>query len=301
MAKSKATIYDIAAELEITPSTVSRALSDHPRISVKTKEKVRRVATQLNYQHNGIAAALRSGNTFIIGVMIPTADRSFFASVLRGIEQVAQEAGYNVMITQSHDNEENECSNVKALLKAQVDGVIASIARETQSHGHFRELIKKGVPLVLFDRVTEISGASTVVVDDYLGAFRATEHLIEQGYRRIAHFGGKQHINIYKYRHRGYRDALEKHKLAYRDEWVDFSALQIEDGEAATERLLALAQRPDAIFAASDYAALGALKVFKQTELEIPRDVGLVGFANEPFCSFIEPALSSVNQLSPQM
>ncbi|MEL6721543.1 MAG: LacI family DNA-binding transcriptional regulator, partial [Bacteroidota bacterium] len=169
MSKNKTTIYDIAKELDVTPSTVSRALSNHPRISKKTKEAVKSVAERLNYQHNGVAAALRSGKTHIIGVIIPTTNRSFFSSVIRGIEQVARQANYNIIITQSNDLESVERSNTEAMLRAQVDGVIASIARETENYTHYQKIIDEKIPLVLFDRVTEISNASTVVIDDYLG------------------------------------------------------------------------------------------------------------------------------------
>jgi len=259
------------------------------------------MAEQLNYQHNGIAAALRSGHTHIIGVILPTTDRSFFASLIRGIEQVAQAEGYNVMITQSHDQEDIEVSNVSALLKSQVDGIIASIARDTTDFTHYQELGKKKIPLVLCDRVTEISQASTVVIDDYLGAYRATEHLIQQGCRRIAHFAGKQHLNIYKYRLCGYRDALEAYGLAFQEELVLLSNLQFEDGQQLAQELLRKPELPDAIFAASDYSAMGAMQVLKANGKRIPEEVAIVGFANEPFCSFVEPALSSVNQSSVEM
>ncbi|MEM8523521.1 MAG: LacI family DNA-binding transcriptional regulator [Bacteroidota bacterium] len=301
MSKNKATIYDIAKELAVTPSTVSRALSNHPRISTKTKEAVKVIAERLNYQHNGIAAALRSGKTHIIGVMIPTVNRSFFSSVIRGIEQVARQAGYNVMITQSNDLEEIERSNIEAMLKTQVDGVIASIARDTTNYSHYQRIISEKIPLVLFDRVTEISNASTVVIDDYLGAYKATEHLINQGFKRIAHFGGKAHLNIYKYRKRGYQEALEANGIAFDESLVYNSNVQLEDGRIGMEHLLQLANPPDAIFAASDYSAIGAMQVLKERNIKVPDEIALVGFADESFAAFVEPQLTSVNQMSEQM
>jgi len=301
MPKNRATIYDIAKELAVTPSTVSRALSDHPRISAKTKEAVKNMAERLNYQHNGIAAALRSGNTHIIGVMIPTANRNFFSSVIRGIEQVAREAGYNVMITQSNDLEDIERSNIEALLKTQVDGVIASIARETTNYSHYQKIVDKKIPLVLFDRVTEISNAGTVVIDDYLGAYKATEHLINQGFKRIAHFAGKSHLNIYKYRMRGYQEALESNGINFDEELVYHSNVQLEDGRLGMDYLLNLSNPPDAIFAASDYSAIGAMQVLKERGIKVPDEVALVGFADEPFAAFVEPQLTSINQMSEQM
>ena len=296
-----ATIYDIAKELSITPSTVSRALSGHPRISERTKEKVREAADKMGYRPNSIAAALRSGKTHIIGVIVPTADRSFFSSVVRGIERVANQAGYNVMITQSNDSAKLEASDIEALLKTQVDGIIASIAKGTTSFEHFEKIKSRKTPLVLFDRVTQNLSASTVVIDDYLGGYRATEHLIQQGYRRIAHFAGLQHLNIYKYRLRGYREALEAHGLVYDPSLVIQSDLQVEDGHAGLIQLLELAERPGAIFAASDFSAIGAMKEAKAKGLSIPEDLGLVGFANEPFTEFVEPGLTSVDQHSGEM
>ncbi|MEM9885916.1 MAG: LacI family DNA-binding transcriptional regulator [Bacteroidota bacterium] len=301
MSKSSTTIYDIAAKLKVTPSTVSRALSDHPRISSKTKQAVKSIAQQMNYQHNGIAAALRSGQTHIIGVLLPMVNRSFFSSVVKGIEQVARVAGYNVMITQSNDKEENERSIISAMLKTQVDGVIASIARETTNFSHYQNILDKKIPLILFDRVTEITDASTVVIDDYLGAYKATEHLIHQGCKRIAHFSGTQNLNIYKDRERGYREALKNNGIVFEEDLLIQSNVKLEDGRTGMERLLLLDQPPDAIFAASDYSAIGAMQILKERKMKIPDDVALVGFADEAFANFVDPELSSVNQMSEQM
>lgn len=298
---SKATIYDIASELKITPSTVSRALSDHPRISARTKKAVREVAARLNYRQNSIAAALRSGKTHMLGVVVPTTDRSFFSSVIRSIEQVATASGYNVMITQSNDQEEMERSNVEALLQAQVDGIIASIARETSDYSHFQKLADSGVPLVLFDRVADLSRTSIVRIDDYQGAYDATAHLIEQGCSRIAHFAGQQQLDIYQQRLRGYKDALQEHGMALDDALVYYSNVKIEDGRQGMHALLQLESPPDAIFAASDYAAIGAMQVLKAKGKRIPEDVALIGFMNETFTSFVDPGLTSVDQLSENM
>ncbi len=301
MRKERSTIYDIAKRLDITPSTVSRALSNHPRISERTKQAVRKMAAELNYQHNGIAAALRSGKTHILGVMVPTANRSFFASVVRGIEQVANRAGYNVMITQSNDSEEIERSNIEALMKTQVDGIIASIAKETTRFDHFLRIKQKDIPLILFDRINEELLTSAIVVDDYLGAYQATEHLIGQGCRRIAHFAGQQHINIYKNRTEGYRAALRAHGLPIDPALIIESNQEVENGRENMRRLLQLPRLPDAVFSASDWAAIGAMQILKAEGFDIPGQMALVGFANEPFTSFVEPALTTVDQHSEKM
>ncbi len=299
--EGKFTILDIARELNITPSTVSRALNDHPRISDETKYLVKNVANKMHYQPNNIASALRKGRTQTIGVIVPMADRSFFSSVIRGIEDEADKAGYNVMICQSNDSYEAEKRDIIALLRAQVDAIVVSIARETTDYQHFIDLKKRGVPLILFDRVHDQLGVSTVTIDDYNGAFIATKHLIEQGCRNIATIAGPQHINIYRERLRGYRDALQAHNQQPDESHIVIGTSRIESGRQGAEQILNAATKPDAIFCASDYSALGAMQVLKEKGFVIPNDVALVGFANEPFTSFIEPGLTSIDQKPREM
>lgn len=293
----KSTISDIARELNITPSTVSRALNDHPRISDETKNLVKETAQRVGYQVNGVASALRSGRTYTIGVIVPTADRSFFASVVRGIEMEANKAGYNVMICQSNESYDAEILDIKALMRAQVDGIILSISKETIDFQHFIDLKKRGVPLVLFDRVIYKSDISTVTIDDYRGAYKATQHLIEQGCRRIATFTSEnQNLNIYKERLKGYKDALAAYNLPLREDYIHINNLRIEGGRAGADFLWSLPEPPDAIFCASDLSALGAIQYLKEKGLKIPENVALVGFANESFTDYIEPALTTVQQ-----
>ncbi|HEY4656267.1 MAG TPA: LacI family DNA-binding transcriptional regulator [Cyclobacteriaceae bacterium] len=295
------TIHDIAKELNITASTVSRALNDNPRISEATKKAVLKVAKRLNYQPNHIAAALRNGRSNIIGIIVPTADRSFFGSVIRGIEEVAKNAHYNVMICQSHDDYESEVSTVEALLNARVDGIIVSFAKNTENFDHFRKVYDKGIPLVLFDRSFQGLDVSRVVIDDYLGAYQATEHLIQQGCRRIAHFTSLKKISIYKERLRGYREALEAYNIPYRNELVLESYLQYEDGRVGLDQLLQLKELPDAIFSASAYSAVAALSACKEKGIAVPEQIAIVGFANEDFTSFCDPPMSTVDQQSMQI
>ncbi len=293
----KATINDLAKELNVTASTISRALNDNPRISDETKRLVKEAAKRAGYRLNGVASALRSGRTYTIGVIVPTADRSFFSSIVRGIEDITNKTGYNLMICQSNDSNKSEIEDINALLRAQVDGIVLSIAKETSDYKHFEDLRERGVPLVLFDRVTHKAGVSTVTVDDYRGAYKATEHLIEQGCRRIATFVGEhQHINIYKERFRGYKDALADYKVPFYSEYVHTSSLGIDGGREGATTMWALPQPPDAIFCQSDFSALGAMQFLKEKGLKIPHDVALVGFANEPFTAYIEPALTTVDQ-----
>ncbi|MBA4055816.1 MAG: LacI family transcriptional regulator [Marivirga sp.] len=301
MKREKSTIHDIARKLNITASTVSRALNDNPRISEATKKAVQKAAEKLNYQPNHIAAALRNGKSNIIGIIVPNVDRSFFSSVVRGIEEIANKARYNVMICQSYDSYEKEVANVNALLSARVDGIIASYAKDTKNFDHFLKAKERGMPIILFDRSNDELEVSHVVADDFLGAFKATEHLIQQGCKRIAHFTNISAISIYKDRFRGYKEALIKHGLPYNDSLVIKSNLQLEDGRESMLQLLGLKNMPDGVFSASAFGILGALQVLKEKAINVPEEIALIGFSNEPYTSFTQPALSAVDQHSMRM
>ena len=296
MAKKRTTIHDIAKELNVTASTVSRALQDHPRISRETKEAVLDVARKLNYQHNSLAAALRKGKSNLIGVIVPTADRNFFGTIIRGIEEVVNQSGYRVIISQSNDLISKEIANIDALLEAQVDGILASIAEETVEFDHYLKIKKRGIPLILFDRVTDELNTSSVVIDDFLGAYKAVEHLIHQGCRRIVHFSGQQNLIIYKERLRGYKQALSTHGLSFNQDLVLYGETQLESGEELGKRVLSMSPLPDAIFSASDYTAIGAMHHLKRHGIKIPEQIALVGFSNEVFTTFVDPALTTVDQ-----
>jgi LacI family transcriptional regulator len=301
MKSEKSTIHDIAKKLNITASTVSRALNDHPRISEATKKTVQKAAEQLNYQPNHIAAALRNGKSKILGIIVPWADRNIFSSAIRGIEEIANGANYNVMICQTYESQKKEVATVEALLNARVDGIIVSHGKNTLNFDHFHKIKEKGIPLVLFDRSNDELEVSHVVIDDFLGAYKATEHLIQQGCKRIAHFTNTRKISIYKERLRGYREALVNNGLTYDESLVVESDLQLEDGRNSMLQLLKLKERPDAVFSASAYGMLGALQVLKENGIKIPEEVALIGFMNEPFTSYTEPSLSTVDQHSMRM
>jgi LacI family transcriptional regulator len=298
MKKERATIHDIAKKLNITASTVSRALNDHPRISEATKKTVQKTAEKIGYQPNNIAAALRNGKTNILGIIVPTADRSFFSSVVRGIEEIANKARYNVMICQTDDIYEKEVGSVQALLNARVDGVIASFAKGTQDFSHFSKLKDRGIPLIFFDRSNDELEVSQVVIDDFLGGYKATEHLIQQGCTRIAHFTNTRKISIYKDRLRGYREALIDNGLPYDERLVVESDLQLQDGRNSMNKLLENGDMPDGIFSASAFGAVGALQVSKENGIKVPDQIAIVGFSNEIFMSFTDPTLSTIEQHS---
>jgi LacI family transcriptional regulator len=296
MKKERATVYDIAKELKITASTVSRALNDHPHISARTKKAVKRVSEKLSYQPHGIAAALRNGRSNIIGVIVPAIDRNFFASIIRGIEEMANKAQYQIMICQTYEDPSREAAAIETLLNARVDGVIASLSKKSENFSHYRKVKNTGIPLILFDRANDELGVSQVVIDDFTGSYKAVEHLIQQGCKRIAHFTSFEKINIYKERLRGYKAALENHGLPFESELVIESDLQLADGRKSMEQLLLIRYMPDAVFSTSDLGAMGALQVLKERNIRIPHQVALVGFSNEPFTMFCDPPLTSIDQ-----
>jgi LacI family transcriptional regulator len=301
MKKDKVTIHDIAEKLNITASTVSRALQNHPRISDETKKAVLKIAQKLNYQPNHIAAALRNGRSKILGIIVPNVDRSFFSSVVYGIEEVANKSGYNVMICQSHEEFDKEVRTVEALLNAQVDGVIASFAKATENFDHFLKIKERGVPLVIFDRANDELGVSHVVIDDFQGAYKAVEHLIQQGCKRIAHFTGPNKVSIYKERFRGYKEALLNNNIAFESSLVIESNLLLEDGQKSMQKLLKLSKPVDGVFSSSAFGAMGALQVCKMNGISVPKQVAIVGFSNETFTLFSDPTLTTVEQHSLEM
>lgn len=302
MASRKPTILDIARKMNVTPSTVSRALSGSGRISRQTVEEVHRVAKELNYQRNQVASALRQGNTKMIGVMLPRIDRYYFASVVRNIEQVAQEHGYTVMMMQSNEDRELERVNLDAMLRAQVSGIIASVGLYTDDHAIYAEVNHRGVPLVLFDRILKKVTASRVTTDDYRGGFLATEHLIQQGCRKLIHLAGVQNLYIYQERQRGFVDALRANGLPF-DENINIlkTSNQTEEGKVNVATRIRQGPTFDGIFSASDWGAVGAMIACRAAGLSVPGDVAVAGFSNEPFTEYLTPNLTTIDQQSAEI
>ncbi len=298
---TKATILDIAKELHITPSTVSRALNNHGAISTATKEAVKRTAKKLNYHPNRLASSLRSGKSNIIGVIIPSAEINFFGSVVHGIEKIASEQDCNVLIYQTNELADIEKKGVGTFIRSRVDGVLASVSKSTTNLSHFEGLKKHGVPLVLFDRVFDELEVPSVVIDDFKGAFKATTHLIEQGCKHIAHISGPQHISIFNQRLQGYKAALEQHGFPVTKSLITEGQISIESGYKCMAKLNRLKNAPDGVFAVEDFTALGAMKALKEEGKKLPDEVALIGFANEAFGQYITPSLSTVDQQTIKM
>ena len=297
----RVTIQDLADELSTTTSTISRALRNHPSISVGMKERVHALAKAKNYQVNSMAANLRSGRSRNIGIVIPRINRDFFANVISGIEEVANEEGYSVVICQTHDDYDKEKRCIDAFLRTRVEGVIISVGLETKDFSHLDQIKGLNVPLIFFDRVQEGSKSISIVNDDVEGAYQAVSHLIEMGYTRIAHLAGPDHINIYRNRKEGYIKSLKSHDIKIAEDLIIENNLRYESGIECVEKLMSLKNPPDAIFSSSDYAAMGAMNWLKENNFIIPDDIGIVGYSNEKFTSYISPSLTSVDQHSLEM
>ncbi|GAA4818127.1 LacI family DNA-binding transcriptional regulator [Litoribaculum gwangyangense] len=296
--KKKITIKDIANVLNISPAAVSKALHDDSRISKKTKEAVKKVAKDLNYQPNHLASALRKGKSNLVGVIVPRTNSNFFSSVIENIEEVLNKEGYHIIITQSNESYKKECANIDTLLFTQVDGIIASMANETVDLSHYEKIKSKGIPLILFDRGENDLNVDYIGINDYDSSHMIVEHLISKGCKRIAHIGGFKRTRIFNNRIRGYLDAIKKHHLSFENDLLIESDLTLEDGRIQMQKLLNLNKQPDAVYVAGDYAALGALQILQENNIKVPDDMRLVGFGNEPFTSLVSPSITSINQHS---
>ena len=295
------TIKDIAKELSISPSTVSRALSDHPDISKNTKQLVRKTAKEFNYNPNYAARSLKSKRTKFIGVIVPEIDHHFFSAAISGIEEIAYKAGYTIIVSRSNENVEREIINLNAFYANRVAGVLASISQTTIDGSHFQKIIDNKVPVVFFDRVLEDIDSCKVVINDQESAYTAVKYLLAKGYKRIAHFAGSTDINISKYRCAGYRKALTETGIEIDENLIISGGLHEEDGYKAFEQLLALPVLPEAIFAVNDPVALGALRKIREVGLNVPNDIAIVGFSDNPICEMIIPSLTTVHQPAYEM
>jgi len=296
MRKPKITIKEMAKQLNVSPSTISRALMNHPSIGKKTTSEVQKLAKKLGYYPNTVASNLRRNKTNIIGVIIPRIDRYFQSSAISGIEEVASKAGYFVNIFQSNNSYEREKENARMVLASQADGVIACLALETNNYDHLTIFKKNNIPLVFFDRVCNEIETHKVVIDDFSAAMKATEHLLSVGCRRIAHIAGNQRIAIFRDRLEGYRAALQKHQIEPDNTLVYFTEdLSMQEGENAAMKFISLANRPNGAFCSNDTSAIRLIQTVKRKGLTVPGDMAVVGFSNTPTSLIIDPALTTID------
>jgi LacI family transcriptional regulator len=298
--KKKATIYDIARELNVTISTVSRALSNSKSISEATKKAVWEMAKKLNYSPNKLAASLKSGKTNTIGVIVPSTRVHFFASVIHSIEVSLKKAGYNILLYQSNESLESEKQGVKTLLEAQVDGFIASLSLETTNISHFDLAIKQGKSVVLFDRTLDNIEVPSVTLNDFKAGYMAGEHLIKKGYTNVSFIAPLQQISIFKKRVDGYLAALEYYNIPINDNSVLYGNLSIAGGNEVVNRIADLNEVPEAFIGGDDFTGLGVIQQLRKNNI-LPPKVGVMGFANEVFSEFITPSLTTIEQQPQKM
>lgn len=289
------TIYDIARQLNLSAATVSRALKDHPAINSKTKKKVNELATELGYRSNNFASNLRRGRTNTIGVLVHELNSSFISSVLAGIEKVTTEANYDLLIAQSSESAKKEIANANNLFHKRVDGLIASLSFDTENLSHFDPFVKKGIPLIFFDRVFEDSEGAKVVIDNLKAGYDMTQHLISQGCKRIMHVTASLKRNVYADRLRGYRQALSENGIRYDEDLVIVNGLEESDGIETAERVLRMKKKPDAIFITNDFCAAVIMHHLQEAGIRIPQDIAIGGFNNDIMGKIISPRLTTID------
>ena len=290
------TIYDIARDLNISKSTVSRALTNHPQVKAETRKAVLELAEKLDYQRNMLSINLISRKSNLIGIIVPEFETSFFPQVVIGAQELASKYGYNVIVSQSNEKFETEVANTKVMLASQVDGILVSISKETRSYEHLKIFQRKGIPMVLFNRVCDELIVPKVVINDYEAAFGAVEHLILTGKKRIAHLAGPDSLITSRKRLKGYLDALKKHKIPIDESLIipyDFTLGKVK---IYIRHLMELKNPPDGLFIANDPAAIEAIRTIKNMGIQIPQQIGIVGFSNDYGSNLIEPGLTTVDQ-----
>jgi LacI family transcriptional regulator len=295
------TIYDIAKVLNVSPATVSRGLKDHPSIRKDTKKRILDAAAKMGYQQNTFASNLRRKQTNTIGIIIPRLNSYFMSAVIAGMEKVANNAGYNLIISQSQESVKKEIESVTTMYNSRVDGLLVSLASDTKNTNHFETLLKKNVPLIFFDRVMEHAACTSIVIDNRRAGYDATCHLLEQGSRRIVHIAGNLARNVYQDRLSGYKQALMENDIKPNDEYVISNILSDEAGAEAAKQILAMNPLPDGIFTANDTSAVGCIRALKEAGIKIPEQIAVVGFNNDPISKVIEPNLTTVQYPGEQM
>ncbi|NCB08781.1 MAG: LacI family transcriptional regulator [Bacteroidia bacterium] len=301
MGKRHLSLKDLASELGVSISTVSRALKNHPDISPDLTLKIQRLAREKNYTPNPLAMGLLRQQTRMIGVIVPDIVTHFYSSVISGIEEVAKQHGYYIVITSSGESVNKEMESVENLLKTRVEGLIVCLSQETQEFSHFIKLVENEIPLVFFDRVAESLPVPSVTADGVEAAKKVTRHFFENGCRRIAYISGPEHLNISQKRKEGYLLGLKECGLKFRPEYLVYCNLSAAEATLATQKLLSSREIPDAIFGINDTVAFAAMKEIKKNGLKIPDDIALVGFTDEFHSTVVDPALTSVTHPTLQM
>lgn len=293
--QKEVTIYDIAGRLNVSSSTVSRALKNDPVVSIKTRKKIFELAKELGYRTNNFARNLRTQRTHTIGVIVPRLNSYFMSTVISGMESVANSEGYNLIISQSSESFEKEVSNANTMFNNRVDGLLVSLAYDTDNIDHFDVFLQKQIPVIFFDRMTESHACTNVLIDNKKAAYEATKLLIDEGCSNIVHITATPKRNVYIDRLKGYKEALAEHNIPFKEENVIINNLSQEAGAEAAGIILQMPQLPDGVFAANDNCAVGCMLALKSEGIHIPGQVAFVGFNNDPVATVVEPNLSTIN------
>ena len=301
MNNKRVTIYDIAKELGISASYISKALNNHPTISEKVRETVKKKALELNYKQNSHAANLRQGSSKTIGVIVPHINQSFFSEAIAGIEEVCFEHNHGLIICQSHEFFKQECKAIDTLIHQNVDCILISVSAETLSASHLETIKKNRIQLIQFDRCIDTLDSYKVLNDNKEASYSVVKNLINEGYTKIAFLGGPEHLTVFKNRKEGYLRAIKEAGLIIPYNYIVDDVLYSKKASEAAEEILSLKEPPDAFFTVSDHQSLEVFKIAESMGIMIPEQLGIFGFANEDFGEIIKPALSSVDQRSKEL
>jgi len=289
------TIYDLAKALNISPSTVSRGLKDHPHIRKETIKRIKAAAHEMGYQQNKFASNLRQKHTDTIGVVVPKLNSYFMATVIAGIEKVTAQNGYGLIISQSQESWKKEISCISTLFNSRVDGLLVSLAFDTKNMDHFNILFNKDIPVIFFDRVADCHGCMSIVIDNYKAGYEATSHLIEQGCRKIVHIGGNLLRNVYSERFTGYKQALADNNIKFDQNLIFIGDMSEQAGIDTAQKLLKMRPRPDGIFTSNDTSAVATIVELEKAGVIIPEEIAVVGFNNEPISQVVQPNLTTID------
>ncbi|MDJ1472036.1 LacI family DNA-binding transcriptional regulator [Xanthocytophaga flava] len=289
------TIYDIAKQLNISPATVSRALNDHPAINNTTKSLIASTAREMGYRINPFASSLRKKRTNTLGVIVPRLNSYFMSTVLAGMEKEANEASYNLIISQSMESFKKEITNARTMFDSRVDGLLVSLAFDTEDLEHFEPFLKRNIPLLFFDRVMSHNQSTSIIIDNVRAGYEVTSHLISQGSQRIMHVTGSLKRNVYADRLKGYQQALSEAGIAYDDSLVKVTDLGMDTGQWVVQQIQEMSMTPDGLFVANDFCAVSCMSALKRAGYAVPQDVAVAGFNNDPLSQVVEPNLTTIH------
>ncbi|MGC4102436.1 LacI family DNA-binding transcriptional regulator [Ferruginibacter sp.] len=289
------TIYDIARELNLSTATISRALNNDAAVTERTKRRIVEKAEQLGYRYNSFASNLRQQKTHTIGVIVPQLNSNFISSVLSGIEKVTALSKYDLIIGHSSEHFEKEVANASNFYHKRVDGILAALAVDTQNLDHYEPFFERNIPVVFFDRVEEDSKGTKIIINNFKAGYSATQHLIEQGCKRIVHITSNLKRNVYEQRYQGYRAALKDNRIRFNENYLFLNDLNDDSISAVARQIAEMQPLPDGVFAGNDQTAAVCIQVFKEKGIRIPEDIAIVGFNNDAISKIVEPQLTTIN------